>query len=128
MTNPLEPILRLPDFALPIPTDVVLAGARFTRYDYDGGADVLYLRVGEYRPAAVWDGAEEGHGIVYDAEGSLRRLTLLNPRWYLDTDGAVPVTVTEGGPTTWLSREAIEPLLVDTPVPADFVVPEPPGD
>ena len=80
----------------------------FDHADYDAEHDVLYLHVGE--PEAA-DGEEtpEGHVIRY-ATGTNRivGLTMINPRFILERDGHLTVTIPETIETT---AEDLAPAL-----------------
>jgi uncharacterized protein YuzE len=100
--------------AIRTPTLLVIGEARFDLYHYDAEADVLYLHVDAAADTAEWDGTDEGHGVRFDADGKLIHATLVNAEWLLDRDGTLDVTPRDDGPTTRLSREVVEPLLVET--------------
>jgi uncharacterized protein YuzE len=94
--------------------------AIFDRYHYDEVADTLCFHTEPAAWAVNVDETLEDHLLRYDADGDLLSLTILNARWLLDRDDAIEVTLRDGGPTTRLEREAIEPLLVETPLTGDF--------
>lgn len=72
---------------------VTVGGIEFDRVDYDAEADVLYLHVGDPSTAVEFDETPEGHHVRLDAEGRLVGLTLVNPRYLLETDGEVRISL-----------------------------------
>jgi hypothetical protein len=62
------------------------------------------------------DDTREGHTVFLGEHDRVICLLVNGARWHLDRDGAIDVTLRDGGPTTRLPREVVEPLLVDTPV------------
>lgn len=75
---------------------VTIGDTTFHRIRYDARGDVLYMHVGEPSDAVDFHGAREGHGLGYDPNGKLVRLTLLNARWSLDRDDEVRITLPDG--------------------------------
>ena len=67
----------------------------FDHADYDAEFDVLYLRIGESEPSEAED-TPEGHAIHY-AIGAERivALTIFNPRYILEHEGRLTVTLPE---------------------------------
>lgn len=59
---------------------------------YDRDADVLYLSIGEPRPA-VGEETPEGHVLRYDEKGEVCGLTLIDAGRLFKTDGRIDVTV-----------------------------------
>lgn len=80
----------------------------FDHADYDSEHDVLYLHVGE-PVAGEGEETPEGHVIRY-APGTNRivGLTMLNPRFILERDGHLAVTIPETVETT---AEDLAPAL-----------------
>ena len=64
---------------------VVLGDLEFDNVVYDGGADVLYLHVGD--PASAVD------ALRYDAGGHLVGVTIVNARWQLEQGEQVTITL-----------------------------------
>jgi hypothetical protein len=95
---------------------LAIDGVVFDRYHYDEVGDVLCFHAGPAKWAVDFDETVEDHHLRFDEEGNLLSLMICNARWLLDREGAIPVTLHDGGPTTRLEREVVEPLLVDTPV------------
>ena len=60
---------------------------------YDGGADVLYLHVGDPASAVEFDESPEGHALRYDAGGHLVGVTIVNARWLLEQGEQVTITL-----------------------------------
>jgi hypothetical protein len=102
-------------FAPPLAEPIAVCGVRFTHASYDEVGDDLYLTRGvPLRPA---DGdTREGHAVFLGGDDRVICVIINGARWLLDRDGAIEVTLRDGGPTTRLERDVIEPLLVDTPV------------
>ncbi len=71
---------------------VTIAGISFDHHHYDERGDVLYLNVGEPRPAARGLETPDGHAIHYDETGAVIGLTLLNVRHTLEQDGRLTLT------------------------------------
>jgi hypothetical protein len=100
-------------FAAPLAEPIAVCGVRFTHASYDEGGDYLYLTKGV--PLGPADGdTREGHAVFPGEDGRIVCVILNGARRHLDRDGAIGVTLREGGPTTRLSREVVEPLLVET--------------
>ena len=72
---------------------VILGGLEFDNVGYDGGADVLYLHVGDPAAAVEFDESPEGHALRYDAEGRLVGVTIVNARWLLEQNEQVTITL-----------------------------------
>jgi uncharacterized protein YuzE len=72
---------------------VTIADITFDRVEYDAGADVLYLHVGDPSTAVDFDETPEGHALRFDAEGRLVGITLVRPKHLLEEDGALRVTL-----------------------------------
>jgi hypothetical protein len=96
------------------PVAVVIDGVAFDRYHYDEVADTLCFHTGPTAWAVDFDETTEEHLMRFDAGGNLLSLTILNARWRLDHDGAIDVTLHDGGQSTRLARELVEPLLHET--------------
>jgi hypothetical protein len=96
------------------PVTVVIDGVAFDNYHYDEVADTLCFHIGPTAWAVDFDETVEDHHLRFGPEGELLSLTILNARWLLDRDGAINVTLRDGGPTSRLSGELVEPLLVET--------------
>jgi YD repeat-containing protein len=72
---------------------VILGDLEFDNVLYDGGADVLYLHVGDPTVAVEFDESPEGHALRYDARGHLVGVTIVNARWLLERDEQVTITL-----------------------------------
>jgi hypothetical protein len=103
-----------PAFADLPPVAVVIGGIAFDSCHYDEVADTLCFHIGPTAWAIDFDETVEDHHLRFGAEGQLLSLTILNARWLLDRNGAIDVTLREGGPTTRLPRDVVEPLLAET--------------
>jgi hypothetical protein len=103
----------------PHPDDVALdpplaiCGVRFAYATYYADGQLLYLTKGG--PLGPADGdTREGHTVFVGDDDRVVGLLVQCPRQDLDRDGAIHVTLREGGPTTRLERHVVEPLLVET--------------
>jgi len=79
---------------------IKIGPAVFDRADYDSEHDVLYLHVGE---PTVGDGEETPEGHVIRYEPGTRRivgLTMMSPRYILERDGQLVVSLPERIETT----------------------------
>lgn len=100
-------------FATKLAEPVSVCGVRFDHADYDEAADYLYLTKGA--PLGPADSeTPEGHTVFLGADDRVTCLLVNGARWHLDHHGVIEVTLHEGGATTRLPRELIEPLLVET--------------
>jgi YD repeat-containing protein len=72
---------------------VILGDLEFDNVLYDGGADVLYLHVGDPTVAVEFYESPEGHALRYDARGHLVGVTIVNARWLLERDEQVTITL-----------------------------------
>jgi hypothetical protein len=72
-----------------------LGSIAFDYADYDSEFDILYLRIGDPEPSEGED-TPEGHSIHY-ATGTERivALTIFNPRYTLEREGRLTVTLPE---------------------------------
>ncbi len=96
-----------------LPTPVAIGGVRFTRAHYDAEGDLLYLT--REIPLGPADGdTREGHPVFFGDDGRVIGLLVMGARWHLNRHGTLDVTLRDGGPTTRLAREVVEPLLVET--------------
>jgi uncharacterized protein YuzE len=87
---------------------ITIAGISFDHHHYDERGDVLYLNVGEPRPATRGLETDDGHTIHYDESGAVIGLTLLNVRHTLERDGGLTLTL----PPEHLAADALRPILV----------------
>jgi uncharacterized protein YuzE len=86
---------------------VTVAGIRFDHHHYDGRGDVLYLNVGEPRPAARGLEIRDGHTIHYDENDTVIGLTLLNVRHTLERNGRLTLTL----PPEHLEADTLRPII-----------------
>lgn len=74
---------------------ITVGNIRFNFHDYDSRGDTLFLSIGP--PAETWpaDTADtpEHHFVEYDESGNVRAIELMNPRWLLERDGELPITL-----------------------------------
>jgi uncharacterized protein YuzE len=74
---------------------VKIGNLTFDRVDYDHDADVLYLHNGDPKDAVEFDESPEGHALRFNANGELIGVTLVRPRWLLDHQGEIKITIPE---------------------------------
>lgn len=86
---------------------ITVAGISFDHHHYDERGDVLYLNVGEPRPAARGLETPDGHAIHYDESGAVIGLTLLNVRRILEKEGRITLTL----PPEHLEADDLQPIL-----------------
>lgn len=72
---------------------MTIADITFDRVEYDAGADVLYLHVGDPSRAVDFDETPEGHAVRFDSDGELVGLTLVRPKLLLEREGELRITV-----------------------------------
>ena len=65
----------------------------FDDVDYDVEGDVLYLSIGEPRPAADSEETAEGHVVRYDAHDRVIGVTIIGAGKLLARDGGVAITL-----------------------------------
>ncbi|MGI8461920.1 MAG: DUF2283 domain-containing protein [Solirubrobacterales bacterium] len=86
---------------------ITIAGIVFDHVSYDERGDVLYLNVGEPRPAARGLETPEGHAVHFGENDELIGLTLLNVRWTLEKEGELSLTF----PQAHVSKSELSPAL-----------------
>jgi hypothetical protein len=74
---------------------VKIGGIVFDNNFYDRDVDVLYVNVGDPADAVDWIGTAEGDGTSHGADGSLIGMTILSPKWRLEHDGKIELTLPE---------------------------------
>ena len=72
---------------------VRVAHLEFDRVVYDAEADVLYLSIGEPRPAAATDATPEGHAIRFDESGDIIGITIVNAKWLVENEGEIAISL-----------------------------------
>lgn len=72
---------------------VTIGPYTFPVASYDAEGDVLYLKKTVPDGAVGFDDTPEGHGLRFGADGSVVGITLLHPRWLLEHDGRVTITL-----------------------------------
>jgi len=72
---------------------VRIAGIDFDNVLYDGDVDVLYLTVGEPRPASDFDASPEGDYVRYDERGGLFGVSIVNARRRLERERKITITL-----------------------------------
>ena len=69
-----------------------IGGLIFERGNYDAENDVLYLGRTESNKAVWGEETIEGHGVHFNDEGGVIRLTIINAKWLLERDGYLKIT------------------------------------
>jgi len=87
---------------------ITIGNVTFDDTTYDRKGDVLYLHRGEPRAAVDSEETPEGHVVRYGTGGEVIGLTLINPRWLIDNEGVVTVTLPRA---ERVEANDIEPLL-----------------
>lgn len=87
---------------------VRFAGITFDRVSYDEDADVLYLHSADPEEAVEFDESPEGHHLRFDRHGNLIGITIVRPRWLLEAEGQVSITLPE---RVSVDREALNKAL-----------------
>lgn len=75
--------------------NISIGGISFDRVHYDEEADVLYLHRADPEEAVEFDASPEGHALRFDAEGRLIGVTIVRPRWHLEHEGEITITIPE---------------------------------
>jgi uncharacterized protein YuzE len=77
------------------PEGVTVGGVEFDNNEYDARGDVLYLHAGDPSDAVDFGETEEGDHTRYGPDGSLIGLTILSPRYRLEHEGKIELTLPE---------------------------------
>jgi hypothetical protein len=95
---------------------LTLGDTEIDRYSYYERGDVLYLSAGEPtgRPSPDVDESIEGDTVFFDADGRITGVTMIGPRFMLERDGTLSVTLPSRGLAVRWPREVVEPLFVET--------------
>ena len=72
---------------------VTIGHITFDRVRYDDGGDVLYLHRADPSDSVDFDESPEGHHLRFDGDGRLIGVTIVRPRWFLETEGKVTITL-----------------------------------
>lgn len=72
---------------------ITIGHITFDHATYDAVGDVLYLHVGEPSPAADAVETPQGHVLRYGPSGDIIGLTLVSPKWLLEHDETITVTL-----------------------------------
>ena len=74
---------------------IQIGNITFDRVNYDAGGDVLYLHRGDPSDAVDFDESPEGHALRFGGGGELVGVTLVRPRWLLEHEGQITLTIPE---------------------------------
>lgn len=69
-----------------------IGGLIFEHGNYDAENDVLYLGRTPSNKASWGEGTVEGHGVHFNDDGEVIRLTIVNAKWLLERDGYLKIT------------------------------------
>jgi uncharacterized protein YuzE len=83
---------------------VKIGHLEFDNVVYDAESDVLYLSIGEPRPAADSEETAQGHAIRYDANGEVVGITIVNAKWLIERKGKIELPL-------WVDAEQLAPAL-----------------
>jgi len=74
---------------------ITVAGTRFEYVVYDERGDTLFLSVEAPNADLPEEGYEtpEGHSVVFADSGALVSIEFINPRWLLERDGELRLTL-----------------------------------
>ncbi len=87
---------------------VTIGDIEFKGVSYDMDADVLYLYNGDPSAAIEFDESPEGHHLRFDATGQLIGVTIVRPRWLLESQGKITISLPE---TVSLRSDALNGAL-----------------
>ena len=87
---------------------VTIGDITFDRVHYDRGGDVLYLHRADPAKAVDFDESPEGHHLRFDREGRLIGITIVRPRWLLEHEAEITITLLE---RVSVGRDVVGPAL-----------------
>lgn len=88
---------------------ITVGDIEFEGVRYDAEADVLYLHKGDPSDAVDFDESPEGHHLRFDAAGHLVGVTIVRPRWLLQNEGEITISLPE---TVSLQSDSLNGALV----------------
>ena len=88
---------------------VTIGNLTFDTVHYDAGGDVLYLHRADPEEAVEFDASPEGHALRFNAVGELIGVTIVRPRWLLEHEGEITITIPE---QIHLTPAAVEAALL----------------
>jgi uncharacterized protein YuzE len=74
---------------------IQIGNLSFDRVHYDADGDVLYLHRADPQNAVEFDASPEGHALRFDRNGQLIGVTIVRPRWLLEHEGEITITIPE---------------------------------
>jgi len=89
--------------------NVTIGNLTFDTLHYDAGGDVLYLHGADPEEAVEFDASREGHALRFNAAGELIGVTIVRPRWLLEHEGEIQITIPE---QIHLTPAAVEAALL----------------
>jgi uncharacterized protein YuzE len=81
----------------------------FDHVAYDPDGDVLYMSIGEPRPAANAVETPEGHAVRLDDSREVIGVTIVNAKWWLEQEGEIKVSFP--GTAAIADRQEIEAAI-----------------
>ena len=88
---------------------IQIGAITFDEAEYDDRGDVLYLSVGEPKPAAETLETSEGHAVHYDRRGGVVGVTLLSVRRTLEREGELTISWPQAHVSPEQLSEALAP-------------------
>ena len=72
---------------------ITIGSNTYDRVSYDADGDVLYLHKGDPSTAVDWSETPEGDALRFGPDGELVGLTIIRPRWRLEHEGHIKLTL-----------------------------------
>jgi uncharacterized protein YuzE len=72
---------------------VCIGSHEFDDVLFDAERDVLYMHKGKPVPATETIPTQEGHAVMFNEEGEIIGITIVNAKWLAERDGQITVTV-----------------------------------
>jgi uncharacterized protein YuzE len=74
---------------------VQIGNHQFDDVLFDAVGDVLYMHKGKPVPAHKTFATQEGHAVMFNDEGEIIGITVVNAKWLTERDGRITVTIPE---------------------------------
>jgi len=74
---------------------ITIGNLIFDGVHYAADGDVLYLHRADPADAVEFDASPEGYALLFNAGGELIGVTIVRPRWLLNHEGEIKITVPE---------------------------------
>lgn len=98
-----------------VPCVFTIGDVTFDHVAYSEHADELTFRLFPWRELRKGCETKEDDPVAIDRSGRLFQVSIQNARWRLEQDGLLMVTLPNGSRTAFLTREQVEPLMVERP-------------